>query len=162
MGGGVPDARFATSSLTGKLADGDLGGDHRTRDWWVDTSGATGVVFQRSRVRLGSLPDGATSTYLVGEKYVGFPGYDSDEDPGHDGTLLTGIDVDVVRWSHVPPLPDGGAAGLDTARAFGSAHAAGFQMAFCDGRVRTLDYLIDPDVHRWQGNRRDGEAFDVE
>ena len=43
-----------------------------------------------------------------------------------------------------------------------SAHADGFNMAFCDGRVRLLDYEIDPQVHRWQGNRRDGKVFQPE
>lgn len=42
--------------------------------------------------------------------------------------------------------------------AFGSAHPAGLNMAFCDGSVRRVSYDIDPEIHRRQANRQDGLA----
>ena len=39
---------------------------------------------------------------------------------------------------------------------FGSAHAAVFQMAYCDGHVDSISYDIDQYVHRGTSNRHDG------
>ena len=39
---------------------------------------------------------------------------------------------------------------------FGSAHTAGFHMAFCDGSVRKMNFSIDPALHKQLGNRNDG------
>ena len=42
---------------------------------------------------------------------------------------------------------------------FGSAHTGGFNMAFCDGSVKMIQFDVDPDLHRLQGNRSDGVAL---
>jgi prepilin-type processing-associated H-X9-DG protein len=36
---------------------------------------------------------------------------------------------------------------------FGSAHFGGFNMAYCDGSVRWVDYAVDPTIHRQAGRR---------
>jgi prepilin-type processing-associated H-X9-DG protein len=44
---------------------------------------------------------------------------------------------------------------------FGSAHAGGFNMAFCDGSVHSILYEIDPVVHAMLSDRQDGTSFDA-
>lgn len=44
---------------------------------------------------------------------------------------------------------------------FGSAHSAGFNMAFCDGNLRLISYSIDPTTHMQLGHRSDGEPTDA-
>ncbi len=44
---------------------------------------------------------------------------------------------------------------------FGSSHAGGFNMAFCDGSVHTIIYEIDPQVHLMLSDRGDGQTPDA-
>ena len=44
---------------------------------------------------------------------------------------------------------------------FGSAHAGGFNMAFCDGSVHSITYEIDPTVHAMLSDRQDGNTPDA-
>jgi prepilin-type processing-associated H-X9-DG protein len=36
----------------------------------------------------------------------------------------------------------------------------GGTVAFCDGSVQMMSYMIEPDIHRYLGNRNDGKAID--
>lgn len=125
---------------------------------WDDMSRATGICFQRSETRAADISDGMSQTYLIGEKYVGTGGYDTFDDPGHDQSMYSGVDLDINRWVTVPPLHD--TRGIHD-RAFGSAHTQGCHMAFCDGSVRLISYGVNGEVHRRLGNRRDGLPVEV-
>ena len=123
---------------------------------WRPADLATGVCFQRSAVRFADLRDGASQTYLLGEKYVSTPAYGAaDADLGHDQSLYVGVDLDVNRWTIDPPLPDGPDPQF---RRFGSAHRDGVRMALADGSVRAVGWFVDAGTHRRLGNRRDGAA----
>ncbi|MGC1273501.1 MAG: DUF1559 domain-containing protein, partial [Planctomycetaceae bacterium] len=115
---------------------------------WRDTTKATGICFQRSEVRMSQIIDGASHTYLVGEKYVSRAGYETADDLGHDQSLYSGVDLDVNRWVLDTPLPD---SDYSDVRSFGSAHREACHMAFCDGSVRPISYKIDAETHRRLG-----------
>lgn len=119
---------------------------------------ATGISFQRSRIRPAEVTDGLSVTYALGEKYVDRSAYGTIEDLGYDQSLLAGVDLDLNRWVINRPRPDSEGG---NARVFGSAHSAGWNVAFCDASVRRLTYEIDPITHARLGNRRDGLTVSV-
>ncbi len=123
---------------------------------WPDTSQVTGVSFLRSRVSLARVRDGATYTYLIGEKYVMSAHYDQNADPGYDQSPYCGVDLDLNRWTASPPRRDGNSLGE---RLFGSAHPQMCNFVFCDGHVQGISYEVDPEVHRRLGNRKDGQVL---
>jgi type II secretory pathway pseudopilin PulG len=118
---------------------------------WPDLSQATGVSFQRSRVRAANITAGLSQTYLVGEKYVNVHAYLTADDLGHDQSMYGGVDLDLNRWTLETPIQDGEGPAV---RSFGSAHAAGCHFVYCDGSVRTVSYSVDGQVHRLAGNRQ--------
>ncbi|XZE18029.1 DUF1559 domain-containing protein [Pirellulaceae bacterium SH449] len=126
------------------------------RDYpWTPTGPATGISFLRSRVRAGDITDGLSNTYAIGEKYVSTVGYYTDKDLGYDQSIFSGVDLDLNRWTLDAPMRD---AREFHVRVFGSAHWVGFGMAYCDGSVRWLPYNLDRDIHRFSGNRHDGQS----
>jgi hypothetical protein len=151
----INEGDFITDTREGPLSIRE--GDQRNYRW-RDVRDATGVSFLRSRIAYADLRDGASQTYLIGEKLVSFEGYDSSSDPGHDAPLYCGVDLDINRWTIDPPLPDSRHA---YPRRFGSAHRDGCFFLMCDGSIRQVSYLIDGEVHRRLGNRHDGLVVEL-
>ena len=119
---------------------------------------ATGISFQRSRIRPAEIRDGLSVTYVLGEKHVDRSAYDTLDDLGYDQSLLAGVDLDLNRWVINRPLRD---SQRGSSREFGSAHSSGWNVAFCDASVRRLTFHIDPIVHARLGNRRDGLTVSI-
>jgi len=126
---------------------------------------ATGIVYTGSLIKMSDIVDGTSNTYLAGEKYVCPDYYATGMDYGDNEAALVGDNEDNARWTlagtnsvAVVPQPD--TPGLYSRWLFGSAHANGFHMAFCDGSVQFINYSIDLETHRCLGNRKDGKTID--
>ena len=135
--------------------DGVVSGDPRT----------DGVSEQRSQVKMADITDGAAYTYLVGEKYVDPDCYTTGEDGGDNNPAMCGDSNDNNRWAssnaaYRPMRDTPGQTGWDQDSIFGSAHEAGFNMAFCDGSARLMNFSIDLLTHSHLGCRNDGAVID--
>jgi prepilin-type N-terminal cleavage/methylation domain-containing protein/prepilin-type processing-associated H-X9-DG protein len=125
---------------------------------------ATGIFFCGSEVKAADVTDGASNTYLIGEKYACPDAYFNSMDGADNGLALQGENADISRWtawnpsSILAPLQDTPGA---YSYAFGSAHSDGCNMALCDGAVKMISYMIDLEVHRRLGNRKDGLPIDA-
>jgi len=138
---------------------------------WDDTSHQTGISYQRSQVKMSDITDGASNTFLIGEKYINSDHYTDGKDMGDSETMYSGDDNDLLRWTGVLgtvgtstdnklPVQDRHTSTSEGYRVqwFGSVHADCFNMSFCDGSVQTISYSIDAEVYRCYGNRKDGSA----
>ncbi len=112
----------------------------------------TGVVFQRSEIKIADITNGTSNTYLFGEKYLNPASYSTQDDESDDEAMYIGMDNCVMRTTYNPPMQD--RRGVQDGYRFGSAHVAGCNMLYCDGRVEFVDYNIDKTVHKRAGNRR--------
>jgi prepilin-type N-terminal cleavage/methylation domain-containing protein/prepilin-type processing-associated H-X9-DG protein len=140
---------------------------------WNDMFRQTGISHQRSLVSISDIRDGTSNTLLIGEKCINQNHYLDGKDIGDSTTMYCGGDLEILRWTGVV-----GAVGTsiknnrprqDTTTMssegtnmqwFGSAHFGSFNMSFCDGSVRTLNYTIDAEAFRRLGNRKDGSPID--
>jgi len=132
----------------------------------------TGISFVKSQVTIAMITDGASNTYLLGEKYVDPDMYLDGNDGGDDWSMFVGQQDDVFRcvaWKDtsypsgyfpLPPIQDRPGDMSYSGYGFGSAHSGGLNMSLCDGSVRFVSYTIDPETHRRQGNREDGLPID--
>lgn len=137
---------------------------------WIATR-LNGIFFERSVIAPSDVVDGTSHTYLIGEKFLDSTQYEAGIDWGDDQNLYMGFDKDIVRSAHQNFAPDRdtpcAASNCDRSNQeehakaynyfwrFGSAHPLTFNMAFCDGSIRTIEYTIDPLVHAANGNRAD-------
>jgi prepilin-type N-terminal cleavage/methylation domain-containing protein/prepilin-type processing-associated H-X9-DG protein len=140
------------------------------RDWSAAAAGTgfvsestlkfcNGINHQRSTIRLADITDGASNTYLLGEKYLDPDHYYTGISYADDEPALGADDLDLHGWTDVPPYQD--TAGYDNTTAFGSAHADSFNIGFCDGSVQAINYSIDATVHRYLGSRNDDQSIDA-
>ncbi len=124
---------------------------------------ATGIFHPGSMVSLDQIRDGASNTYLFGEKYLVPDAYTTGEAPGDNVTAYMGANEAIIRWATTDPTmrPMQDTPGSWTRFVWGSAHASGFNMALCDGSVRHIGYTIDLTINTHLCNRKDAEPIDA-
>jgi prepilin-type N-terminal cleavage/methylation domain-containing protein/prepilin-type processing-associated H-X9-DG protein len=125
---------------------------------WHDTSGYTGICFERSMIRVDHVTDGTSHTYLYGEKYLNPDSYYNGADAADNENAFVGMDNDLFRVSTASPMQD--TPGIGDTLVYGSTHPGGVHFVFCDGSVHLIAYSIDLGIHAHLGNRRDGIAID--
>jgi prepilin-type processing-associated H-X9-DG protein len=128
------------------------------------TPACDGVIGCLSTFSMGSITDGASNTYLVGEKYLNPDHYLDGVEGTDNNCCYGGEDWDWHRWcivtKNVPSSPAQDTPGLDDYVDFGSAHPSGFNIAFCDGSVHSISFFIDPTTHQHLCCRNDGAVID--
>jgi len=126
---------------------------------------ATGVVFGRSEINFRRIEDGTSNTYMVGEKYMSTDNYDDGLDQGDNEPAFSGNNNDTLRTTSAVRLlgfkyelgPDRPGPSTNVGEMiFGSAHPGVFHMAMCDGSVSSVQFGVDPEIHRTKGHRSDG------
>jgi prepilin-type N-terminal cleavage/methylation domain-containing protein/prepilin-type processing-associated H-X9-DG protein len=161
---------------------GSYGGNSGTLSSNFDDHARDGVFFQSSRVRLADITDGASSTFLFGERSHVDRNYDSATaawDAGFGPLAKWGnwggaADPDGAAFGHslstpvpinyrVPPLSDPGDYSWEWMRlcAYGSGHAGGANFAFADGSVRFLGDSTPLALLRALSTRAGGEVVEV-
>jgi prepilin-type N-terminal cleavage/methylation domain-containing protein len=126
----------------------------------------TGTVFQRSEIEMRQITDGTSHTYLFGEKNCKPKHYDTGRIGNDDQSMYNGHDQDNLRSTFVDdqgigwmPAPDNSSV-VDLTYAFGGPHPGGWNAVLCDGSVHYFTYSVDPFIHKWLGNREDGQSID--
>lgn len=161
----------------------------KTKASWADKSTGyvwDGIIYPMGRCKVSDIDDGTSVTYMIGEKYMNAEHY-LDGATGEDNrTCYAGYTTHSNRWcqkycwddpSNIgtytytpdgllhPHMDIGGRQGsnigLTVLYIFGSAHSNGFNMAFCDGAVRTIGYQINIDIHQRLGSRNDHVAMNA-
>lgn len=135
--------------------------------WQSRLSGAAnGVIIARYPVALRQVVDGASHTYLLGEKFLETEHYDSGYSGNDDQNAYVGFDRDNQVSARFTPLRDTSTSQLNALLEasgeiagfhFGSAHPAVFHVAMCDGSVHSRTFDLDLAVHRAGGSRDEAE-----
>jgi prepilin-type N-terminal cleavage/methylation domain-containing protein len=147
-------------------------GDNPT--FWKNYKLNTGVILQHCQFKMALIADGASNTYLIGERYLTPDHYADAMDPGDNESAYSGLNWDTTRTSGhsgAPAWDSANRGGFEIPMQdtpgqgpffnFGSAHPGSFVMVFCDGSIHDITYAIDLETHRRLANRADHLTIDA-
>jgi hypothetical protein len=159
--GSVGNAGDSFSGSPSSLSEGQSASDLTWISWHPYNTICGGVIYQHHTCRMSEITDGASNTFLCGEKSLDPDNYFTGLDGGDDQGWAMGWDYDVNRYtyftvSNLPCIPLSDTPGYSNPNVFGSAHLNGSGMAMCDGSVHTVDYSINVETYRRLGDRADG------
>ena len=124
---------------------------------------STGVIYPASGLTMAHITDGASNTYLIGEKSLSPDNYSTGADTADDIPALIGDNQNITRFAitsiYLGNVPRPDLRGLANSLNFGSVTATGATWRFAtvpSDRSAT----IDPNVHANLCNRKDGQAID--
>jgi hypothetical protein len=121
----------------------------------------TGISFTRSQINRGNIRDGASNTYMIGEKSLMPTNYADGQNTADDFGMYEGCAHDTYRWCYAACAPRRDRLGEDNYSCFGSAHPAGTVMMMCDGSILVIRHGVDATIHALLGNRKDEKPVDV-
>lgn len=156
---------------------------------WLSTNAATGIqqgrtlVNSQGNVKIASITDGTSKTFMIAEKYVRVDNYEAGDAQRNsdDRGWYDGWDADAMRMACFTPINDADPIGFRTDVAnyfaddpahypwnnsynvyhFGSAHISGINSVYADGSVHSIRYDVDPVVSNSLAARNDGQTIDV-
>ena len=116
---------------------------------------------------MAGIPDGASNTVMVSEKYMSQRAQAGLIDCNQDQGYINGWDNDTIVWyygdqfSNAAPLPSRVPAYFNNTASlcegkFGSIHPAAIHVVFCDGVVRSVAYSVDPQTWEYLCKIDDG------
>jgi hypothetical protein len=121
----------------------------------------TGISYQYSTVRASQVIDGASNTFMLGEKALSSAAYYDGSYTADDQCVYSGNDNDNVGFTGKSaddiyvPQPDTRPANADLKFRFGGPHVDAFAMAKCDGSASFMSFDVDA-VAFWRlGGRKD-------
>lgn len=129
----------------------------------------SGMIYANSKVTHGSITDGTTNTFLIGEsRYMPVPRMRND---GFHAGWASSLKADnayavpLTFAAAVLPInswPECGPGIKDcfdmVSRIFGSKHTGGCQFGLADGSVQFISESIDVNIYRNLANRSDGQV----
>ena len=133
----------------------------------IEIPRGNGVTLVMSETRIAQIIDGTTKTILYGEKHVPQSDYDTSAGAANNQGWDLGFDIDINRWTKLPPLSDGSINTegknnvekvLNELSLFGGPHPSGCQFVFCDGSVKTIVYDADTELFRGLGTIAEGDG----
>jgi hypothetical protein len=115
----------------------------------------------RDVITFAKIADGTSKTAMVTEKRIPVDAYNGRNPalPDDDRGWSDGWDLDTLRSTICPPIPDTGRPVGNEAILPGSAHTAGVITAFADGSVHLINFDIDVETWNRIGHRADGESI---
>lgn len=128
---------------------------HALCDYAASNLEGTGAIRQYHGVAMREITDGASKTFLIGDKRLNIQHLGEWQEDDNEG-YTAGWDEDTMRYTNQLPAPDHTGDDLSGNQLFGSSHHGGFNMSFVDGSVHKIDYNIDAQTFQNLGNKSDG------